>query len=97
MENTKYNAKELTDVAVGLYHALTGDKPNEALKERIGAGVEAAVKLYEIDPKLLYVLGNAAAPLIDAHFRKYDVEVKGAEAPTSRMFRSIEELFHKEK
>ncbi len=93
MENTRYNATDLTEVATKLYHAFTGQKPDEALQERIQAGVEAAVKLYEVDPRLLYALSNAVAPLVDKQFEKYGI--KKDENPTRMIFKSIEELFKK--
>lgn len=71
MENQKYNSQDLTEVATKLYHAVTGIKPDGPVKERIQAGVEALVKLYETNPELLYALGNAAATPLDLQLEKY--------------------------
>lgn len=94
MANTKYNTNDLTEVASNMYHAFTGDEPDAAMRSRIKAGVEAAVKLYEIEPKLLYALGNAVAPLVDKQFERYGV--KKDENPSKMIFKSLEDLFRKE-
>jgi hypothetical protein len=95
MTNPKYNASDLTEVASNMYHAFTGDEPDAAMRSRIQVGVEAAVKLYEIDSRLLYALSNVVAPLVDKQFERYGI--KKDENPTRMIFKSIEELFEKDK
>jgi len=96
MTNEKqYDPKKLTDVAVNLYHAVTGKKPDQELHERIGAGVEAAVGLYETNPQLLRGALEAVAPLIDNYIedqfklgeRSYD---------SKKTLRDIADLFKKD-
>lgn len=95
MTNVKYNAGDLTEVATNLYHAFTGTKPDDNIRDRIKAGIEAAVKLYEIDPGLLYVLGNAIIPSMDAQFSKYNL--MGTERPSGRLFHGLDELLQLKK
>jgi hypothetical protein len=62
MTEIKYDAKALTQVSVNLYHAITGDKPDEKMTARLGAGIEAMVGLIEQDKNLAYsVLQSLAA------------------------------------
>lgn len=43
------NKGTLEKIAINGYHALTGQKPDEAVQERLKAGVDALVNLYKID------------------------------------------------
>ena len=70
-EKPKYDPKKLTEIAVLGYHAITGDPASEELRERIGAGVEALVRLYDVDPRFVAALGETIAPYIERTIDRY--------------------------
>ncbi|MBU0470116.1 MAG: hypothetical protein KKA62_05220 [Nanoarchaeota archaeon] len=58
MKEYKPNVDNLTGIVSNLYHAVTGEKPDEQMQERIKAGVEGLVNLYQENPQAFYALAS---------------------------------------
>lgn len=67
----RYDPKELTEAAVNLYHFVTGQEADEAMKARLGAGVEGFMSLYQQDPRLAYGVAQALSPMADKHLGEH--------------------------
>ena len=98
MTDKPYDPKKLTDVACNFYHAIIGQKPDEAVRDRIGAGIEGVIQLYNSNPQLLYAFADAAVPLVDHYFETKFGYNGGAEGKrfADSMFESLKKLFEKE-
>ena len=56
MTNYKPNQDNLKSIVERLYHAFTGDKPDDKTKERLYAGVEGMIQLYEENRNAFYAV-----------------------------------------
>lgn len=56
----KPNADNIKHIVENLYHAISGNKPDEKMKERLYAGVDGMIKLYEENPNAFYALAAVA-------------------------------------
>jgi hypothetical protein len=70
------NQDNLKGIVENLYHGITGNKPDEQMKERLYAGMEGMLKLYEENPNAFYVM--AAVSLLESAER-YGMKSREAE------------------
>ena len=56
MKDYRPNIDNLKGIVENLYHAFSGDKPDDKMKERLYAGVDGLAKLYEESPAAFYTL-----------------------------------------
>jgi len=54
------NKKNINNLVENLYHAFSGTKPDEQMKERLYAGVEGMLQLYRESPQTFYAAASIA-------------------------------------
>ena len=59
----KPNANNLKVIVEKLYHAFSGDEPDDKMRERLYAGVEGMIQLYEENRNAFYAI--AAVSLLE--------------------------------
>tara|TARA_Y100000310_G_C20615064_1_gene780190 strand:- start:533 stop:862 length:330 start_codon:yes stop_codon:yes gene_type:complete len=97
-EKPKYDPHELSEIAILGYHAITGLEPDLKTNQRIRAGVEALVKLHDVDPKFVAALGETIAPYLDAKIDQYFGELGLSQSGDSKRadtYSAIGKLFNK--
>ena len=60
MKEYEPNTDNLKGIVDKLYHAITGNKPDDKMKERLYAGVEGMLELYKESPNAFYALAAVA-------------------------------------
>ena len=59
------NKRNINSIVENLYHAISGNKPDEKVKERLYAGVEGMLQLYKENPNAFYA--TAAVAVLEAN------------------------------
>ena len=61
------NVKNIRHVVENLYHAFTGEKPDDKTKERLYAGIDGMHQLYKEKPDAFYAAASVA--ILEANAR----------------------------
>ena len=61
------NVGNIKNIVEKLYHAVTGDKPDDAKREQLYAGVEGMHELFKENPNVFYAAASVA--ILEANAR----------------------------